>query len=53
MISHVLTAIKLPLEHLPTSIAVGFTLHHLIGTDYVILAALLGGWLIDADHLID
>ena len=53
MIWHAFRTVRPALEHLPTSIVVGLSLHYLTGSDYLILAALLGGWLIDADHLTD
>ncbi len=53
MIWHAFRTVRPALEHLPISIVVGLTLHQLTGSGYLILAALLGGWLIDADHLID
>ena len=44
---------KLLLDHLPLSLAVGAAGWWLSGDSGCLLAALLAGWMIDADHLVD
>ena len=44
---------KLLLEHLPASVAIGALGWWLSGDPLCILAALIAGWMIDADHLVD
>jgi hypothetical protein len=44
---------KLLLEHLPASLAIGAIGWWLSGESLCLLAALAGGWMIDADHLVD
>jgi len=45
--------VKLLLEHLPASVAIGVLGWWLSGDPICLLAALAGGWMIDADHLVD
>ena len=44
---------KLLLEHLPPSLAIGLAGWWLSGDPLCLAAALAAGWLIDADHLVD
>jgi hypothetical protein len=45
--------IKLIAEHLIPSALIGFTAYWLTGQGHLITIALLTGWLIDSDHLLD
>lgn len=45
--------IKLIAEHLIPSILIGIIAYWLTGQWYLIIVAILTGWLIDADHLLD
>ncbi|MHB9118259.1 MAG: hypothetical protein ACYC2R_08285 [Burkholderiales bacterium] len=45
--------VKLLFEHLPLSLAIGIAGWWLSGDTACLLAALVAGWAIDADHLVD
>lgn len=44
---------RLLFEHFPTALLIGIVGWEISGNSLCIIAALLGGWLIDIDHIVD